>query len=204
MALVIPPGFAALSLQFRHTEDPEPWYVTFGVDISDAGGDTTAIGTAAMSAFHQHVMPQFSNLVSLTGVDVVVGQDGPDPVRAFVASTTLRNGSEVGQKLPQNCALLVRKNTALGGRRNRGRYFLPGILNEAQVTATGIVDPGSVAIYQTQQGLFLADLADGLGGVPSIPMVLLHSQGLSVVPEPTPVTTLSVDNLIATQRRRLR
>jgi hypothetical protein len=204
MPLVIPPGFAAASIQFRHENDPEPWYVTMGLDISDAGGATDAIALKVMDGWDDNIMPQYSNQVSITGVDLVIGQDGPDPVRTFLATTSLRNGSETGQKLPQNCAMLVRKNTALGGRRNRGRMFVPGILNEASVTATGIIDPSSLAILQGQQALFLAYLASAGGSLPAIPMVLLHSTGLSPVPDPTPVTSLTIDNVISTQRRRLR
>jgi hypothetical protein len=104
-------------------------------------------------------------------------------------------------KLPQNCALLVKKQTALGGRQNRGRFFLPGMLTEEGVNNVGVIAAGDRQSYQNKASSMLTSLAVG----PLIaPMVILHNDTPTPVPDPTPVTSLYVDNVISTQRRRLR
>lgn len=204
MTLIVPPGFTQVALEFRHDLDPEPWYTTFGIDSSEAGGDVNAIGTKMMLNFSVAWDTLMSDSVQITGCALTVGQDGPDPVRAYVAATTDLRGNNDDEKLPQNCALLIRKNTALGGRRNRGRCFLPGLLNELNVSAVGLIDSGAVGEYSTAANSWLSNLGQALTPAGACPMVLLHSEGESAVPEPTVVTSLSVDNVISTQRRRLR
>ena len=202
MALVIPPGFADVAIELRAVGDPTPWYCTYGVDISDAGGDIEAIGERQISAFSL-LMPDLHPDVTLTGVKLTIGQDGPDPVRQFVPALTTINGATPGAKLPQNCALLVRKNTAAGGRRSRGRMFVPLILGEAGVSNVGVISPDALNDYATSVNDFFGGLTAPITA-PGTPMVVLHSTGISAVPDPSVVTTLSCDNVISTQRRRLR
>jgi hypothetical protein len=191
-------------VQLRHENDPEPWYITFGVDSSDAAGDPVAIGKAAMESFHAGFQSTLSPDVDITGCQVTVGQDGVEPVRSFVTPATALGGSAGDLRLPQNCALLVRKNTDIGGRRNRGRMFVPGILAEGAVSATGVITPAATITYLGYAENFFATLLAGLPNSPALPMVVLHSSGISTVPSPTVVSSVTVDNVISTQRRRLR
>lgn len=202
MPLSIPPGFMHVAIELRHALDPEPWYVTYGVDSSGAGGNIPVVGQNQLDAFDSTWGLHLSTQVQITGCQITVGQDGVEPIRAFVASGTLRQGNAVAEQLPQNCALLVRKNTDFGGRRNSGRCFLPGVLAENQVSSVGIIDAPDVGDLDATAALWLAALAD-VGGEPT-PMVILHSTGITTMPDPTPVTSLTCDNVISTQRRRLR
>jgi len=201
MPLLIPPGYSHVGLQFRHSADPDPWFVTFGVDSSSVTSDPEEIGEACCIAWMDSLDSWQSTEVVLEGAQIVVGQDGADPIRQFVASD-IGAGASTAQKLPQNCALLVRKNTTLGGRRNRGRFFVPGMLTEGGVNNVGVITTSDRGAYQGGFDAFLAYLNTQ---TPILPMFILHnSQGISEPPDPTAVNSLTVDVTIATQRRRLR
>lgn len=202
MALVIPPGYSHVGIQLRHDLDPEPWYVTYGLDTTGLAGELEDLGIDQMEAFIGAWGGSMSTQAQITGIDITVGQDGAEPVRAFIAAHANLDGSATGEHLPQNCALLVRKNTGLGGRRNRGRCFLPGILAEGQVSAVGIIAGQDMGTYDSLAQEWL----DGInGGANSdATMVLLHSEGISDTPPPSVITSLTCDNVISTQRRRLR
>ena len=199
--LVIPPGFADIALELRAQGDPDPWYVTFGVDISESGGDVEEIAAGMLSAW-EPVMGAISTIVNCTGVKLAIGQDGDPPVRAFITPVGGMNGGQSAQVLPQNCALLVRKNTAIGGRRAKGRFFVPACLTEAEVDNIGAISNGLMASLSNPLGTFFESLEDA---TPPTPMVVLHNdEGVSPIIDPTLVTSLSLDNVISTQRRRLR
>lgn len=203
MPLVIPTGFAQASIELRSDFDTEPWYVTFGVSLADAGGDFPAAALSVQTAFEEAYQSILSSQVTMSGVNLLVGQDGGAPVNIRV------NRSEVGasgaEKLPQNCAALVSKGTARGGRPGKGRYFLPGTLNEGQVSQTGVMSSSELTAHETAANTLLFKLEAPTDPLfPSVPMVLLHNLGVPGGTTPSVVTSLTVSALIATQRRRLR
>lgn len=203
MSVVIPPGYASAAVEMRADGDPGPWYITFGVDLSEAGGDHDAVIDTISDAWNNTFAKQLTNTAATTAYILTVGQDGPDNL-IIRRDVNVRSESDTG-KLPQNCALLVSKNTELGGRKNRGRFFLPGVLNENAVNNIGVIEPGTVTVYQGYATQFKDTLLQG--GVTSqvaCPMVILHNAGVGATPPPTPVISLTVSSVIATQRRRLR
>lgn len=126
-----------------------------------------------------------------------------------VASATTATGPVVSQHFqhvqgtssqptpPPNCTVLVRKNTAKGGRENRGRLNLPsGRIEEASVDSAGFLTPAVVTALNTTMGLFKGSLDEQ-----EVPMFLLHSDPAVT---PTAITTLIVQPQLATQRRRMR
>lgn len=106
-------------------------------------------------------------------------------------------GSASGSTVPSNCALLVRKGTALGGRKYRGRCFVPPwALAETSVDQAGNIAPALVASLQTNFTDLLTELLTF-----EISPRLFHT---SPSDTPTTITTLTVQSLLATQRRRMR
>jgi hypothetical protein len=93
----------------------------------------------------------------------------------------------------------VHKRTALGGRKGRGRLFIPWAVADSNVDEAGIIVPATVVTMQTAVTSFLNGIiTEGMN------MVLLHSPDKSgVTVPPTTVSSLVVDGMIATQRRRL-
>ena len=106
-------------------------------------------------------------------------------------------GGAAGQAVPNNTALLIRKRTDRGGRRGRGRAFLPP-------TQADAVDGGALlsSVIAAAASEAFADLmvaySTVLGGVPH----LLHTTEAGGAPDE--ITGFSCDTRVATQRRRLR
>lgn len=201
MALVIPPGFAHVSLQFRNTGDPDPWYVTWGIDISAAGGDTEVIAGVQAGAWEASMLGNMTTDTTMSGVQLRVGQDGLDPLTLFYPYS--EPGLSSTAKLPSNCALLCTKVTLRPGRTGKGRFFVPNVLTESGVDNVGVIAGSTLSTLQTNVTDFFEYLASDSPG-PATPMVLLHNAGAPGGTTPTEVTQLIVDGVISTQRRRLR
>lgn len=204
--MATPVGFCEISVEHVHAQDPEPWFNVFGVACDLSLNSQQEVVDHVAGVFYAMSVPALSASVTLANVTGRFGQDGSPDVIVETSVAPL-NGTSTDVKLPQNCALMVRKQTALGGRQGRGRIFLPGWLNESGVNDVGIIENNIRQIYQTTMDDFLADLAapDPVSGAET-PMVILHGPTTTsnVVRAPTPVTSLTVDGRISTQRRRLR
>lgn len=203
---VIPVGYYEATLDYSGAAVPNGAAMTFGG--SAAAGTPATVGASIIGAWSTHLRSVISSLVVLDGVRVKFGpvDDGP-----FAFSSSGLAGSLAGSMGPPNLAILIRKNTAIGGRQGSGRFYQPSIA-EANVDEAGLVSSGFRTTLQTAYSGFFG----GLQSV-SLPMYLLHSWGTYTklvgndvfshtvdLRAPTEVTSLSVDARIATQRRRLR
>ncbi len=106
--------------------------------------------------------------------------------------------SGASSSLPPNTSVLFQKRAAVGGRSNRGRFFVPGIA-EASVDAGGLITPTLLASYQSA-GENYRTSAEAAAGIDNL--VILHDE--AIVDDPTTVVSLQAQALVATQRRRLR
>lgn len=208
---VLPFGFADVSCFINVTGDPEPMAQTFGVDVDVEGTWTDANTLALLEAWRESLKPIFPPSCTLGGIRVRVAQAVGDPL--VFENTSVEAGTDAeGTRLPQNCAMLVLKRSTQGGRRNRGRLYVPGLLPESAVSNIGVITPASVAIFQgfftTWRNTFTPTNPANVSA-----MVLLHSYSWDEptdpgpppgFPAPTAVSALEVQGLIATQRRRLR
>lgn len=96
-----------------------------------------------------------------------------------------------------NTAVLVRKQTALGGRRHRGRMFVPPFnLPEDDIQVSGQLGLIYQAAQQTRWNAFFTALA-----ADNLEPHLYHSHPDDL---PTSITSFAVQSLAATQRRRMR
>lgn len=203
MSLVIPPGFGQASIEIRNGGDPSPWYITHGVDLSFMNGAPEAACETIALAFAQTIGGGLSDTSTITGVRLVIGEDAEDNLVVFTPFDF--PGESSAEKLPQNCALLIDKTSASGGRRNRGRMFVPNVLGDTSVNNVGVIDGAVLTDIQTFCNQWFTNLEDGFEDTPPTPMVILHNSiGAGVQPAPTPVTGLRAQGVISTQRRRLR
>lgn len=202
MAVVIPPGFAQAALPFKHSSVARVAYITWGVDVSDVGGDYAGAADKMFFDWGTNYGGFLDTDVTYGPVNLRVGQDGTDPL--IFSGTETAVGAGGSASLPSNVALLVQKRTNLGGRRGRGRFFVPWIISDDSANDVGIIPPTPLAQYVTGSTGFLEDLATPGAEIGATPMVLLHeSVAVGPQPDPTLVTALTVDPLIGTQRRRL-
>ena len=199
MALIIPPGFAQVTIPFRHASLAREAVITFGVDVSASGGDYVAVADELLEDYSTTLGTILDSDVTAGPVRLRVGQDGGDPL-AVEGTTTFAAGAG-GASLPSNCAVLFKKTSATGGRKGRGRFYLPWSAADSGVNDVGQIDPADVPEYQTLADDFLTALT---AGTQDTPMVILHdSTGIGIEPPPSVVLALTVDPLIANQRRRL-
>jgi hypothetical protein len=200
MTLVIPAGYAQAAIRYSLTGDPEVMVTTIGVDTSSAGGDFEQVATDFRDGWAAG-LGTVNIGIGWTWLDVVLrfGQDGGGGTVVVERAANIV-GTDVQGHLPQNNTMLVRKQTALGGRRGRGRMFLPAAhLRDDQTNDAGVIDSTFRAgVDAALAATVAAWVADG------IPPVLLHEDTPLPVPAPTPITSLVCDRMIATQRRRLR
>jgi hypothetical protein len=190
----IPLGCAQVNLKFTGFAAPRGAQMTFGVDTVALTG-AVEVAEAALEAVR---LSQFIRKlcigISLTAVHVKMG---PNLTGEMIEIPATLKGEVDQRALTPNTAILVRKSTTQGGRMNQGRFYIPGY-TESGVDDAGVVLPGDVTLLQLTMDALITHLQ-----TLEIPMVLLHgkSDGLGL---PLAVTKLSVQPLVATQRRRLR
>lgn len=192
MSARIPPGFAEAWFQYNVIGDLEPMYFAVGCEVS--APPTIAQVNTMMGNCYAALDNIASSAYTLGPGHVIVGQDGGD-IRLDCTITPIP-GTSAGDAVPQNTCILVRKVTAGGGRRNRGRCFVPAV-NEAAVDNAGRL-AGS---FRTAVDAAFAALITGLATAPFGDPVLFHE---SEPFTPTPLVEFSCQQLVATQRRRLR
>lgn len=197
-SIVIPAGAAQLSFRFLVDSDPEEMVTTLGVVLSDPPSTPAVCAqfayTAWVAAFPAADM---ADTYTFVGVTAAVGT-GDDPILGeYVVPLA---GTNVLSPPPNNTAVLVRKQTALGGRRNRGRMFIPPFnLSELNVNGAGVL----ASSFQTGMAGALndleAELTDAAGPFESL--ALFHS---SAPFDATVVSNLVLQTRVATQRERMR
>lgn len=191
-----PLGYSDVSCWVTIATSTRPSAFTFGVSSGEQTAAETHADVVASLQVASGIRTKLANTAAFSRVRVSTGTDDDEDV-VFDGAMN-QPGSSIVETTPPNVALLVHKRTARGGRRGRGRLFMPWFLNEAKVTSSGMVDPAEQVALQTPFNLWLADLASR-----GIPMVLLHQGGDTPPGPPNLVTSLAIDPMISTQRRRL-
>lgn len=193
---VIPNNHAFVQISMLQDSIADPQMVTFGT--TDLSGDPVDAAQELSDAFWDNWGAQMGNNWNPLPTRALVRNGSGDLLEGFHTPTQLPAGSV--ERPPANCALLVQKRTALAGRTNRGRMFIPGVVTETTVQESGVIDNATVVALQAVAVAFLADIA-----ATSRSMVILHSEETGpVLPVAPVVTQLVVQNILGTQRRRMR
>lgn len=197
--MIIPLGYSYVQWRLLCDGDSEEMLTGMGYEWTDTAPDDSERQAAA--ALFAPVMQVLTSEYTLRGARIVQGSDGPDLIYN-VDATTVVAGAQTPGVAPPNVAYLVRKQTGLGGRRNRGRMYIPGPPRN-WFSAAGIFGTTQLASAQTAVEELLDPSTLALAGFSNA--VLFHSTGVTPTPStPTPITSLSVQSKVATQRRRLR
>ena len=201
--LIIPDGFAQMVIAHRHSAFSREALVTFGVSL--VGTPTSADVDALVDAYDSAYGSAIDDNVTMGPGELIVGSLSGENL--VISGTTTEVGSQAGTAgLNQGQALLIHKRTLRGGRRGRGRMYIPWLLLESQVSDTGVIDSAYLATLQTASNTFLNNIA-ALAAFDD--MRLLHSESgddvenPSVPGSPNAVTSLTVDPIVGSQRRRL-
>jgi hypothetical protein len=186
MPLNIPATYYESAFEMQQNVTLKPAIVTMGWKYDGANFDGDRV--TVEESFVTNILPRLSDSITLVRV---TWRDASGTLRDTGYSAAGGN-SDPGTS--PNVAYLVKKNTGVGGRKNRGRMYVPGCV-ETKVDSAGIVTP---TFQATLQGNF-TDWQEA-AAVANFTMQILHN---SVV-DPTVVTSLFVESTVATQRRRLR
>jgi hypothetical protein len=190
----IPSGAGQVNVIHTGAGVPHGAQWTLGLNVATYGSDVvTAAKDFEVALLNSGIYTLVSSNVVVTTVGMKFGPDATGPSTLEPAN---QPGTATATDTPQ-VAVLVRKNTALGGRAGRGRLYLPGVADQ-QITPGGILSGGFITDLQETFDAFF----DELGNTNLFPL-LLHQAG-SPLSTPTPITGFSVQSVIATQRRRVR
>jgi hypothetical protein len=193
---VIPQGYAQISARLGSAGMTRNAYVTYAVSTSIANADQVAQECySAMTKAGSFV----SKLDATCAFGPVYARLGTASGEALlgVADNTTVGGRSLSSPPPQ-VAVLAHKRSQRGGRRGRGRMFIPWWIDESSVDESGNILVSEVAVLNAALDVFTGDLTTR-----NVTMCLLHEPGKSVPGTPNLVTDFYVDRLVATQRRRL-
>lgn len=203
MAVVIPSGYHQITYLWRHASLTRDFATVFG----GAAPSATAVADIAetwFEAWDNELKSRTDSSLTLRAILVRQGPNTgefPGPTAEITYGTA---GTSAFESSPVNCALLVKKATLFGGRHNRGRSYWPGLIADTDVSEVGVVGAAQVTAIQTDMDQFLAAVISGNGATTqAIDPVILHDEE-SPSTGPTTIQSLVVQNVIATQRRRVR
>lgn len=195
MSARIPPGSAEIWIQFNLAGDPEAMYCSLGVELAVGQAANQTATDNVLNAATASVRPVVSSDLTVGPGHMIWGQDGGD-LRIDGTASPLAGTGAAGA-VPVNTGLLVRKLTASGGRRNRGRMTIPG-LPEGNVGGTGGLTTAFHATAVTAMNDLMADL---IATSEVAALLLFHDTSPFT---PTTITALEPQTKAATQRRRMR
>lgn len=198
MSIIVPTGDYTVTFIWSNELTSKNYTCSLGIiDNGSSREDPTQLAddawTAATDGF-----PTFGGADSMADGWHFVGtsamfQDTSGPIVGQHLEDVAGTGSD--NDVPINCSVLVKKNTASGGRKNRGRMFLPPFFSGMVTDTNGVLG----GIDGTIAAASVASVAIFLVGDDWIPC-LHHSDGSAG----TVINGYTGSDILATQRRRLR
>lgn len=196
MGAVIPAGFAQVAYATLTSGDSEEMLWTCGLDVS-GGGTSDALLADLKTAWDDNLLPITSSVVTLSRIMLKYGPVSTGPAFELPGGEL---GTDGGALQPPNCAVLVQKRTIMGGRKGRGRVYLPGIssVSGGLDSAGNFTQAKADDVTAAMEG-WRTDITAGDTGPGATP-VLLHSDATT----PDEIVAFTCVPKLATQRRRLR
>jgi len=201
--LYLPSGHANVTWIFALTGSSHQFGFSHGLDVDNAYHDQPqAVADDAADAFLSgYTVAAIYNAWTFVKTHVIQLAGGDLFAADSIHNSAGTGGS--GATNTANLAMIVKKQTALAGRKFRGRmYFPPFSLVDADVNNAGVIDSGVVATLQGQ----VDDFRTAWEGKATVAHLnLLHAASDDdPTPDGTTVTNWAVEALCGTQRRRMR
>lgn len=197
--LVIPTGYGLWTFELQHAGVQHTALVTLGFKVATPPY-TQAQTASALGAFATGMAGIHDTEVTYSRCIALIGNDGP--LIRFEAAGVATGSRPAVTIMPPNVSYLLRKTTAFSGRRYRGRMFIPFVAQgPGNVAQNGQLSAAELVILTGRGTALMANLV--AAGPNASELSLLHAVGESATPSPTPITTLTGDDFVATQRKRL-
>jgi hypothetical protein len=199
----IPPGFAYCVLPLRHETIARDAVITWGVGLTDVLEVATI--TEMFDDFQATLGTRIDTQVLMGPLTVTAGTDSGEGLVMVGGESANGTANITAEAAP--IAALLKKQTSRGGRRGRGRMFVPWCLADSSVTESGRINGTDLATLQTQVSLWLASFDAPTANYQF--MYVLHSPSSPGTQNPTEpgvpnrVNTLTVDPIVGIQKRRL-
>lgn len=195
----VPVGYGQATIRIQLAGDLEPMSTGIGFGVPDVNSFTQVDADALAASLASPLKAIMQAGYQVTNVNLFVGLTIGD----ISLDSNVGNGpgTASGAPLPQNTSILVRKSGLLAGRKHRGRMYIPGV-REANVNEVGLIDSTERTRIQGHVDALFDALENPVGGFNWLGAYILHSYGDAT--EPTAITAMQVDPVVATQRRRLR
>lgn len=198
MGVFIGTGFGQVTFVLQCAGAPANVVWTHGFRDDGASPDAAVAAQQWANAFtaagRPYAAANFGNHYTFVRVDATIGTSTGPIIGSFTVNTV---GTLAGEEVPVNSAILMQKSTSRGGRRGRGRAYLP----PAHVIEGNIGPSGTIAAVQLAAVEALYDAAYTVLDATAYPPYLLHSAS-EVAPDHVLSWTLS--SKLATQRTRMR
>lgn len=196
-----------LLYQWIGTYGGRPWVNTMhtvwsadGADRSIANlSDAALSARVAWSANIAQLVPAEVVLqeVRVTDLDSLDGQQGSDVVGSA--------GTNSGQASAPNVSVLVTKATQHGRSQRNGRWYQIGMPEESTSTSDpGLLLPTPLGNWGLRFAEFLTAMSADVATFTNVPVVLSKSPTTPGAFVPNNIISMTVEELLATQRRRLR
>lgn len=191
---VTPVGYAEITAVFDIPGDAGPANVVLGHEV---GALTTLLeildGATDVWTADPGIMDMITVDVILESINVRWQESAGDPV---IGDRQLNEPGRTNDEAasPQIC-MLVQKITGLGGRKNRGRSYLPGT-PQSVVAPSGLMSQGYYDTHVATIAAFFQQWAAA-----DLEVRILHT---SPADTPSEVVAMELVRKVATQRRRLR
>jgi hypothetical protein len=190
-----------------HSATSRESLVTFAFNDGARNASAQEWAVALHDAWGFDMQARLTTEAAWTRVTTLKG-DGSTVPEAGEDGDPVYQGDFAMSAAPPNVAALVQKKTGFGGRGNRGRVYLPWSVNEGEVDEIGQLTAVARTALQTAVDLFYGTLGVGSNMVIANRIYDLPwdnpNRQLTALMIGKPVTSLRVDGLVATQRRRLR
>lgn len=196
--IIIPEGYGEAKLIWSMAGKTNPITSTIGY-----AGATTPPSDCAEAIYEYATLngsicdgDLMGSIFTFEGVEVMQNVDGDLMGGAAYAPVV---GTYVATAFPPvNCTYLASKRSAYIGRWARGRMYLPNTgAPESTIDTMGRIESITFASVSSQVITF----SNAICGATIAGAFILHSE---VGRLPTPVTTIALQNQLATQRRRMR
>jgi len=192
--MLIPEEYGQVNWKFGGTGLPTGAECTMGFFHGEIAGTPQDAAIALYDIWQDRMIPLQCDELSLLSCLVKFGPNDTGNQFEQVATTA---GAATGEFSTPATAVLVTKQTIIGGRKGRGRMYVPG-LPEADLLPGGVIPGPTVDAWNAA----LSDLLDDMEAAGLFPR-LLHGV-YDPQPDPYNILAMTASNKAATQRRRQR